>query len=150
MTEYFHLSGAWLEPGSVILPGNWGRIIRAAGWAHGSAIREMALEAARLSHSTHLPSRLNSAFAFVAREEAEAFRRANNAFAHHILYRVSMCDPQAATHVTDAALGVPRGDLRHDWASEYWNGLQAQPNSNTSVVREVLTLSPLRIEERLA
>jgi hypothetical protein len=32
--SYYHLSGALLEPGSVIMPGNWGRIVTAYGWPH--------------------------------------------------------------------------------------------------------------------
>ena len=46
-SSYYHLSGALLELGSIILPGNWGRVLTAIGWGHGQSLREMALEDAR-------------------------------------------------------------------------------------------------------
>jgi hypothetical protein len=50
-TSYFHLSGAMVAPGSIIEPGNWGRMIRALGWQHNCAMREAALEGAREEHA---------------------------------------------------------------------------------------------------
>ena len=63
--SYFHLSGAMLEPGSLILPGNWGRVIRSAGWRHDYSLRELALEDARVSRYPDRPSRLDAAFIFL-------------------------------------------------------------------------------------
>ena len=61
---FFHLSGGLLGEGSVILPGNWGRILRAYGWQHPQAAKEMILEAARLRIAPGKPSRLECCFAF--------------------------------------------------------------------------------------
>jgi hypothetical protein len=51
--------------------------------------------------------------------EARNFRQRIPAFASHILYRVSLTDPGALSHVTDTRLAGPQGSLRHDWADLY-------------------------------
>lgn len=165
MTSYFHLSGASLQIGTIILPGNWGRIIRSAGWTHTLAVRECALEAARSARFPDRPSRLDSAFVAPTRDHAEAFRRANQAFMHHILYRVTLVNPAAASHATDPMLCAPSGAFRVDWTDLYWKDEDARmrelwggdwrtnPNAiaaQTNTQREILTLSPLKVEERVA
>jgi hypothetical protein len=153
----FHLSGANLAPGAVILPGNWGRVVRAYGWQHSHALREMALEAARLAYFPHRPSRLDSAFAIPTVEEARKFRQHVAGFGQHLLYRVSLCDPNAASHLTDSRLCAPQGSIRPDWANVYWMDIGAQAAAIPGIdwhaasggmqLREVLTLSALRVEE---
>lgn len=59
---FFYLSAAMLQPGAIILPGNWGRIIRQLGWQHGPAVFEIALEDQRIRSFPSLPSRLNCSF----------------------------------------------------------------------------------------
>jgi hypothetical protein len=157
--DYFHLSGASLAPSSIIEPGNWGRVIRAYGWQHNQALREMALENARLSGFQHRPSRMDAAFIFVTLDEAQRFRQSVNGFQQHLLYRVTLCNPSSASHLTDSRLCAPQGTLRHDWATIYWLDVDAQaaaiPGIDWAVavggvqLREMLTLSQLRIEERL-
>jgi hypothetical protein len=154
----FHLSFSTLSPGAIIPPGNWGRLIRAAGWTHIEAVREMALEDARLSRFPHRPSRLESAFVFLTEREAHNFRTMNSAFRHHILYRVSLAKPPADSHVTDSRFSHPYGTLRHNWADAYWLDISLQRaaipgvdwNHNTWTIelREMLTLSELIVEER--
>jgi hypothetical protein len=150
--DFFHLSGALLATGSVVAPGNWGRVIRAAQWTHTQAIREMALEAARIARFPGCPSRLDSAFMFPTRAEADSFRAANGAFGFHLLYRVTLMDRNVVTAMTDWRLMAPTGILRYDWADAYW---QTMVSLNSSIAigigeyREVLTLSPIKIEERL-
>jgi hypothetical protein len=156
--DYYHLSGGLLATGSIIEPGNWGRIIRAWGWQHPHALRELALEHARLSRFNHRPSRLESAFALMSLGEAKLFGQ-EPGFEKHLLYRVSLCDENAKSHVTDSRLCMPRGSFRSDWADVYWLNDADQPaaipgvNWNDAIqgvqLREFLTLSPLRIEERL-
>jgi hypothetical protein len=48
MPDYYHLHGGLLAPGSTILPGNYGRIIRAYGWQHNMAVRETATDTSAL------------------------------------------------------------------------------------------------------
>jgi hypothetical protein len=156
---YFHLAGPPLAPDSIIMPGNWGRIMRTVGWNHGFAIREMALENARRRGFDHLPSRMDAAFVFLTPDEARQFRQTADGFHQHLLYRVTLSDPAAPSHVTDCRLCVPRGALRDDWANVYWLDVAAQAASIPGIdwsattggtqLREMLTLSRLRVEERL-
>jgi hypothetical protein len=157
--SYFHLSGAMLAPGSIIMPGNWGRVIRVYGWQHNQAIREMALEQARLARDPNLPSRMEAAFVMPTLEEARTFRANTQGFQQHILYRVTLCDPAASSHITDSRLCSPQGTVRADWATIYWLDWQAQAAAIPGIdwtaairgvqLREMLTLSQLRVEERL-
>lgn len=163
---YFHLAGPILEPGSIIAPGNWGRIVRRLGWAHAFALREMALEEARILRFPDRPSRLEAAFVSPTIEEANRFRFIQGqvtGFEHHCLYRVKLLNPEALTFTTDHRLVTPSGLLRPDWADVYWRGLDPQgipgpiPGidhatmlaDNTGPYREILTLSHLVVEERL-
>jgi hypothetical protein len=141
------------------MPGNWGRIIRRFGWQHSLAVREMALETARIAEFPHHPSRLDSAFVFLTVEEARQFRNSVQGFGQHVLYRVALSNPEAASHLTDSRLCAPQGTLRPDWARVYWLDADAQAAAIPGVdwtavtggvqLREMLTLSQLRIEERL-
>jgi hypothetical protein len=156
---FYHLSGAQLAFGSVIDPGNWGRVVRAWGWRHGQTLREMALEDARIARFPTRPSRLDSAFVFLTIDEARNFRARSDGFLQHILYRVTLVDPGAASHVTDSRLCTPHGDLRSNWADVYWIDYPVQAAAVPGIdwaaqirameLREMLTLSQLRIEERL-
>jgi len=156
MTDYFHLSSALLAPGSIIEPGNWGRIIRAAGWQHSLALRETALELGRLAKFPNAPSRLECAFVFLTMNEAIDFRNAGTGFAMHCLYRVRLNDPTAASFVTGWGLVAPQGTIS-EWPDIYWRGVATSiPGVDGSDMavgvsqrREMLTLSQLVIEERL-
>jgi len=134
-TSYFHLSGSWLERGSIILPGNWGRVVAFYQWRHVQALREMALEAARIARYPHRPSRLKSAFVFITEEEAREFRARIQDFSSHLLYRVALVDPDALSFVTDTRLCGPQGTLRPDWADIYWIG------GNPAQIRGIISLA---------
>lgn len=157
--DFYHLFGGLLRVGSIIEPGNWGRIVKAAGWRHNASVREAALEQSRLSRFSHRPSRLEAAFVCLTLPEAIAFRASNSSFAFHKIYRVRLCDPSAASHITDARLCLPQGTFHADWADIYWMDHAAQASAipgidwaaatNGVEMREMLTLSQLRIEEAL-
>ncbi|MBR0862900.1 DUF2441 domain-containing protein [Bradyrhizobium diazoefficiens] len=59
-----------LEHGSIVRPGNWGRMLHLIGPAHKEWQREAILEEIRRNEFSHLPSRL--ACAFVMDELIEA------------------------------------------------------------------------------
>ena len=157
--DFYHLSGGLLGKGSIIEPGNWGRIVRIHGWAHPSARHEAALEQARLARFPAKPSRLDAAYVCPTVEDARSFRSVTPGFGQHILYRVSLCDPNANSHTTDPRLCFPQGAFRYDWADAYcldYDPAGASiPGINWPVatsgiqLREMLTLSQLRVEERL-
>jgi hypothetical protein len=157
-TDYFHLSGAMLAVGSVIEPGSWGRVVRAWGWQHGQALREMALEAARLASHPEKPSRLDAAFALLTLDDARKFK-AIQGFQQHIIYRVTLVNPNAASHLTDHRFCAPQGTIRPNWADIYWMEVTEQsaavPGMDWSAViggvplYEFLTLSRLKVKERI-
>ena len=97
---FFHLSGAILENGSVISPGNWGRIIRQLGWQHGRSVFEVALDDQRLRNFADLPSRLEASFFFDDVGEARFYRNVQNLHTH-VLYEVDLLNPAATQHRTD-------------------------------------------------
>lgn len=159
--DYYHLSGAMLEPRSIIHAGNWGRVITHLQWRHNEALREMALEDARRTRFPHRPSRLEAVFVFLTEQEAREFRSRNGGFNSHLLYRVTLIDPSALSFVTDSRLCGPVGTLRPNWADVYWTGgdpaqmgipgISDWKAATGGIVqsREMLTLSNLRVEERL-
>ncbi|MGY4284912.1 hypothetical protein ACVWXO_004132 [Bradyrhizobium sp. LM2.7] len=160
LNSFFHLSGIMLRPGSIIEPGNFGRITRAIGVNHTHWHREQALEAARLRNHPHKPSRLAAAFASIDEREALSFRARIPGFAFHMLYRVSLVDPEAHWHLTDSRLCDRQGQAQYDWADMYWHeydpkkivipGLGTLESATSGIsCRELLTLSALQIEEVL-
>lgn len=84
------------------------------------------MEEARLSRFSYRPSRMDAAIVFLLREEALRYPRAIPDFAHHSLYRVTLCDPSAGFHISDARFGAPQGMVRSHWADVYWMDFEAQ------------------------
>jgi hypothetical protein len=112
----------------------------------------MALEAARLARFPNFPSRLDSCFGLPSLAEAQAFRGQINGFQTHLLYRVSIDGDAPVIGLTDSRLCGPNGALRADWADAYWEGMTLVEHGAEiadGTWREMLTLSPLRIEERI-
>jgi hypothetical protein len=152
MTDFFHLNSSRLAPGSIIEPGNWGRVIRLYGWNHKYAMRECALEQCRLAKFSHLPSRLNAAFVFPSSDEALRFRGQVGAanptgFETSLLYRVRLRDESQVQFVADWRMVAPTAHSEFDvWPSNYWTGYE--PVSGDIHYREILTTSALFVEER--
>lgn len=72
----FHAAWVWLEPGSVIRPGNYGRIIQITGSTHPHWTRETVLEKVHREEFPNKPSRLLSAFVVMNdRRTAEFYMR---------------------------------------------------------------------------
>lgn len=155
--HYFHLAGAPLAVGSVILPGNWGRIIKRTGWQHGQALRELALEGARIDRFPTRPSRFECAFAFVEEREAQWFRQAVDGFQNHNLFRVGLQDSEALSFVANAQNLPPLVPFDPRWPDQYWMGVPTNTDSGAPIERsvcdggtfctELLTLSPLVVQE---
>ena len=157
MAAFFHLAATVLVQGSIIAPGNFGRVLRFHGWRHTQALREMAIEASRKARFSHLPSRFEAAFAFETQEEAFRFKSTNPGFEAHICYRVRLREPEALCFTTDWRLVSPFGDFFGAWPDVYWHGVITTsipgiqwPHGEGAILhREMLTLSHLVIEERL-
>lgn len=129
----YHCSPAWLEPGSVIRPGNYGRVLKRVGPMHPLWLREQFLELIRTQEFPDKPSRLNSAFACQDLTAARFFR--DQFCATGIIYEVEVTDATARTHVTDSNCVQPipgkiedmQEVARHYWAGDYWFDIEGQP-----------------------
>lgn len=144
----FHLNSTPLAPGSIILPGNWGRIIKRFGWQHGRAIYETFLEEIRAKHYPALPSRLESSFFFDDVGEARFYRDIDQGRSMMLLYEVKILD-SVPQHVTDWRHISPFGPLNADWAHAYWSGKFGSPHESGHACREVLSITRLEIVAHL-
>ena len=86
MPKFFHVAPILLGPGSVILSGNWGRILRAYTQTNDVLFREYVLEEVRKSSYPDKPSRFSAIFLVETMEEALWFK--NNLANTSLVYEV--------------------------------------------------------------
>lgn len=135
-----------LGRGSIIRPGNWGRIVRRVGPNHHEWQRETILEEVRRTEFPVLPSRLDCAFVIDERIEAQYY--VANFAPLCLLYEVRLIDGGAPTHEADWK-GTGPYDQTSEWARRYWRG-DVMPHPETTLkLRERLTLSRLQIESQI-
>ena len=149
MTSYFFACSYPLAPGSVVEPGNWGRIVRmynTRGFGNPWILfREEVLEQVRATHYPVKPSRLDGIFLCESEEQLRDFL-SNSDRPLDLAYEVVLTDESAPLH---------RGCLAHldfahqenlstftSKAHEYWAG------DNPQQV-EILTTSSIRIVARI-
>jgi hypothetical protein len=154
-TTYFHLGLSMLAPGSIIEPGNMGRLHRRytrpapnqAGWGDPWHLaRELIFEEVRNSRTqfSALPSRLGAAFVCPTRADIDAFRRMVDPFLTHMVCEIEIVDPTLPQHTSGINWldlippGQPFLDTTRMNAIQYWSGA---PNGPT----EILTASSLRV-----
>lgn len=150
---YYHCTSVMLRTGSIIEPGNWGRIIRKAGWAHNYSGREVTLEHIRQASFPDLPSRLDSAFFFDDENEARFYANSDGRELTMLPYEVELLDPQAPRHTGDWRNVAASGPLDLTWADRYWRGQMLPPFQNgqwTAVCREIIAVTPMRVVSQLA
>jgi hypothetical protein len=136
---YFHCAGAILEAGSVIGPGNWGRMLRMYEQAPNQGLptnhfREALLELARQVHAPTKPSRLNALFAVPSLPEAVAFR--NKYQRTNLIYEVVPTVDRPGIHFGDYELAIANYPPRYfqsmmDQARDYW---AVAPTQNIEVL----------------
>ena len=139
----FHFNSSLLSPGSVIRPGNWGRIVRLIGTQHREWTRECILEHIRQSEFPDLPSRFDCIFFFSSRDEAEFYKASLNANALMVMYEVELTDPDVRQHEADWK-GTGPYDT-NEWARRYWRGDFMPGRGPGPQCREVLAVTSLRI-----
>lgn len=90
MTNYFHVAPNLLGVGSVILPGNWGRVLRQYGPGQGNEVlyRESIVEYIRQQEFPDKPSRFDSIFLLESLDEAILYRNLNARTS--VIYEVSV------------------------------------------------------------
>ncbi len=148
MTNYYHSAPLKLRPGSIIEPGNWGRILncyRTDG--NGNAwllARELAFESIRSSEFNELPSRLSSCFVFEVLEHANQYQKEFSRW--NSIYEVELMDENALTHRgAFNLLKFPDGNTEFlpvvvNWARKYWAGKEIE-------IPEIVTKSNLIIKQ---
>jgi hypothetical protein len=149
---YFHLTPIRLAAGSIIQPGNCGRIIRKYQspvtnmQTFGNAwiiAREIVFDNVRMTRFPSKPSRLEAAFCCLDEPSARTYQAQADGFKIQTLHEVELVDPSRPTHqaplpMVDFAPGTLFVDETTQRAVAYWSG---DPNGN----QEIVTLSPLRV-----
>ena len=150
LMRLFHVAPTALRTGSVIEPGNWGRILALYrynpsnnGWMMA---RELAFEMERLRTAPKAPSRTEACFALPSLDEAQRYRFANAPL--NVILEVELSEPDAACHYGF----LQQFEGMHDQlfiasvkqrAEDYWNGIGEGD-------REVVTASGLRVVGQVA
>jgi hypothetical protein len=122
---YFHVAPILLAPGSLVLPGNWGRILRLYTQANDVLFRESALENFRQSKCPEKPSRLNSVFLLETLEEAIWYR--NNNSSTSLIYEVNISTSDAVIHRGNytkvGPVNIPLLEHMPLYAESYWSSV---------------------------
>jgi hypothetical protein len=126
MSKLFHCAPIWrpLAPGSVVLPGNYGQIIRSVGQTHKHWHRETVLEQVRVQHFPDKPSRLASTFSCPTEDTARFYR--THLDPNSILYLVEKVEPDASEHRADFNVVQPlprRPETMEQIADLYWRAV---------------------------
>ncbi|OQW37870.1 MAG: hypothetical protein A4E19_11890 [Nitrospira sp. SG-bin1] len=123
MPKFFHVAPILLSPGSVILPGNWGRILRVYLQANDVLFREYVLEEIRKSKYPEKPSRLKAVFLLETSEEALWYK--NNLALTGLVYEVEAETDGVAIHRGNYTRVAPVNqhmlDVMPRYAEEYWS-----------------------------
>ncbi|MCS3896413.1 hypothetical protein M2171_005546 [Bradyrhizobium japonicum USDA 38] len=150
---YFHCSSTMLEPGSIILPGNWGRIIRSTGWPHNLAFREAAFDYVREQEFPEKPSRLDSLFFFDDENEARFYANSDGRQHTMLPYEIELIDGGAQQHHADwRSIQPTTPSIDLSWVKDYWTGQMLPPHQDsiwTAACREIIAITPARIIRRL-
>ena len=151
MTTYFHFAQLRLAAGSVIEPGNFGRLLRCYrptlnGQGFGNAwllCRELIFEQARPADK---PSRWQCCYVVPSEKDVQCYRAANDVFRLQIVHEVEFTQPSLISHTgalsfLDMVDGSEFLEPERIAAQQYWSGAPGILEKGT----EVLTASALRV-----
>ena len=151
MSTFFHMASVLLAPGSVIEPGNYGRMLRAykAGFSDPwRLVTELVFEQVRKTTRPNAVSRLGACFVFEDHPTAHNHRdRLGDDLV--VIYEVELVDETRPRFLGDFSLmsdafalrgngAVPFLPWTEQLATKYWH---AEPTG----AREILTTSALRV-----
>lgn len=137
-----------LDVGSIILPGNWGRVEKTiAGQGSPVVFREYLLESVREEYFPEKPSRMESTFSCPNLESMFFFMKANCPTS--LCYEVELVSPEKPFHFAPCDLVCPTATQNTwEWAStgtkQYWSW---NPN-HLLIPMEIVSLSPLKVLRR--
>lgn len=153
MSEYYHVCQVPLEVGSIILPGNYGRILSLYSANNGNIpmlYREDVLEIVRAAKYPDKPSRLKSCFVLQSPGEAAVYRnmRAQTCLIYKVIFKIENC----IKHIGHWDCVYPDSNLpfyttMRNVADLYWNGTYNGQDRNSG--KEVLAESPIEIIEKI-
>jgi hypothetical protein len=150
----YHSSPVLLGPNSIVLPGNYGRIIRETGKEHPLWKRERELEEVRKQRFPAKPSRLASTFSCTNLDTARYYMNLptmqGNLGMKPVLYEVEKVDADAPEHIADFNVTQPlhrRPETMSEIATLYWTAGLWTTIVDAPGIRceEFVTTSPLRI-----
>jgi hypothetical protein len=146
--EYYWLCSYPLESGAVVLPGNWGRIVK--NYKIGNCnlvvlLNEYLFEEVRKSEFSEKPSRMESIFLCDSQSSLETFKHSTGR-EWDLSYKVELVDLSQPVFKTNWELAnTTNGDnvkSIKEKAKRYWQGA-------TGANCEILTTSPIRILETI-
>ncbi|MDH0899656.1 DUF2441 domain-containing protein [Comamonas aquatica] len=150
MMNLFHVAPIPLGVGSVIEPGNWGRLMRFNDQQSFVVRRERIFEEVRAAHYPGKPSRMNCIFCLVFSSDAAAYR--DEFGPRNIIYEVEATRESAPVHIAPIAL-VPSEEVSGlvQAAHNYWSfslvdhakasGTDQQPHLVSNVVTKTMAAS---------
>lgn len=147
--NYFYCCSLPLAAGSIVNPGNWGRIIRTYtpqtspnAWLF---IRELIFEEVRKKFFTEKPSRFHSLFLCPDEEGIKEFKKVNNRTLD-IVYEVEILDERLPSHSGDWSLFSIQNNDNYltfsDRAKLYWSG-------ENITKQEFVTVSSIKIIKKV-
>ncbi len=145
---FYHSCPIILDVGSIILPGNWGRVEKAIqGQGNHILFREYVPESVRKDAFPEKPSRMEATFSCPDLPSICLFM--SNYASTSLCYEVELVSPDQPSHVAPCILvGPGQGQNTWDWAwnnaQEYW----AWDSRNTLLPMEIVSSSALRIIKR--
>lgn len=148
MNNYYYLCSYPLEPGSVVLPGNWGRLLKNSNCSNIALnlAKEQTFENVRLKSYPSLPSRFEAIFLCESLDGARQFRQGSNRLWSDIIYEVELLEPEKPSFRTDWTLVnvTPQDTVAQveERARQYWSGSSVNNP-------ELLSLSKIRIINRV-
>lgn len=104
--RYFYACSYPLEPGSIVRPGNWGRILRLESITPQSSwviLREQVFEAVRAREFPNCPSRLEATFLCETVQAIQSFQQTAGR-PYDLCYEVELVDAHRPLHRTCMAI----------------------------------------------
>lgn len=141
---YYWLSNKRHSTNDIILPGNWGRLVKNTP-EHRWIKMELQFETIRLQTNPKLPSRLECAFVC---DDLKIIKLLQSKRPGDHIYEVIILDKNKPIYRADMALVHPeleRYNAQVGNPKKYWN----QNNGQEIIWPEILTLSPLKILRKL-
>ncbi len=143
--ELFYASGIRYQPGEVIAPGNWGRVILSAGPGHSMYFRELFFERIRGLVAPEKPSRLQCFFALRSLDDLVRYQQEQNGQVPYG-YQVEVPD-EATVSALDMSVFLRLWQVRGltrttELVEHYWAG----PGPDAGIL-EVLCDSPATITD---